>query len=58
MLLKVLVIAVIITVGFLLSVTSLGNGGFLTTFLVAFGLFSVIALVALIMFAKKNKPKR
>lgn len=58
MLLKVLAIAVIITVGFLLSVTSLGNGGFVTTFLVAFGLLSVIAVVGMMMFAKKTKPKR
>ncbi|MBU3004563.1 hypothetical protein [Paraglaciecola arctica] len=58
MLLKVLAIAVIITVGFLLSVTSLVNGGFITTFLVAFGLLSVIAVVGMMMFAKKTKPKR
>lgn len=58
MLLKVLAIIVIVTVGFLLSVTSLGSGGFITTFLVAFGLFSVIGLVGLVMFAKKNKPKQ
>ncbi|WP_339721084.1 hypothetical protein [uncultured Paraglaciecola sp.] len=57
MLLKVFIVIVIVTVGFLLSVTSLGSGGFITTFLVAFGLFSVIALVGLIMFANKNKPK-
>jgi hypothetical protein len=55
MLLKVLAIIVIVTVGFLLSVTSLGSGGFLTTFLVAFGLFSVIGLIGLVMFANKQK---
>ena len=58
MLLKLLAIIVIITVGFLLSATSLGSGGFITTFLVAFGLFTVIGLVGLIMFANKNKPKQ
>ncbi|MEP1445015.1 MAG: hypothetical protein ABJK37_02715 [Paraglaciecola sp.] len=58
MLLKVLAIAVIITTGFLLSATSLGNGGFITTFLVAFGLLTVIAVGGLMMFAKKTKSKR
>lgn len=57
MLLKVLVIIVIVSIGFLISATSLGGGGFLSTFLVAFGLFTVIALVGLIMLANKNKPK-
>ncbi|GAC21287.1 hypothetical protein [Paraglaciecola arctica] len=57
MLLKVLMIIVIVTVGFLISATSLGDGGFLTTFLMAFGLFSVIGLIALVILVNKNKQK-
>jgi hypothetical protein len=55
MLLKVLVI--IVTIGFLISATGLGGGGFLTTFLVAFGLLSIIGVIGLVMLAKKNKQK-
>jgi hypothetical protein len=57
MLLKVLVIIVIVTIGFLISATGLGGGGFLTTFLVAFGLLSIIGVIGLVMLAKKNKQK-
>lgn len=57
MLLKILAIIVVVSVGFLISATSLGGGGFLTTFLVAFGLISVIGFIGFILLAKKNKPK-
>lgn len=58
MLLKILAIVVIISVGFLISTTSLGSGGFVTTFLVSFGLFCILGLVALVMLAKKNSQKK
>jgi len=58
MYLKILLIIVVVSVGFLISATDLGGGGFLTTFLLAFGLFSVFGLIALVMFAKKNKQKK
>ena len=57
MLLKILAIIVIVSVGFLISATNLGGGGFLSTFLVAFGLICVIGLMTLIILAKKNKQQ-
>lgn len=57
MLLKILAIIVIVSVGFLISATNLGGGGFLSTFFVAFGLLCVIGVIGLVMLAKKNKPK-
>jgi hypothetical protein len=57
MLLKIIAIVVIVTVGFLISATSLGGGGFLTTFFVAFGLISMIGIIGFIVLAKKSKPR-
>lgn len=58
MLLKILAIVMIITVGFLVSITSLGSGGFVSTFLVSFGLFCVIGLFALVILVKKNNKDK
>lgn len=57
MLLKIIIIALVITIGFVVSITNLGSGGFLFTFLVAFGLFCVIGLVAMAVLMKKRKGK-
>ena len=57
MLLKLLAIIVIVSVGFLISATNLGGGGFLSTFLVAFGLLCVIGLITLVVLAKENKQQ-
>lgn len=57
MLLKIITIVLIITIGFVVSTTNLGSGGFIFTFLVAFGLFCVIGLIAMAVLVKKNKGK-
>lgn len=52
----IIIIGLMISLGFIASLVGAGGGSFLVNFLVAFGLISIIAVVAvLIMAKKKNK---
>ena len=53
----ILVVAVILAIGLLVSATSLGDGGFITTFLVSFGLITIVGLLLLVSTAQKQKKK-
>lgn len=55
---SIVIIVLIITVGFVFSFISNEHMGFLVQFLVAFGLFAIIAVVALMTFMKKSKYRR
>ena len=55
--LHILVIAIILAIGLLISSTSLGDGGFIMTFLVSFGLITIIALLVLVSKASKQNKK-
>ena len=55
--LHILVIAIILAIGLLISATSLGDGGFIMTFLVSFGLITIIALLVLVSKASKQNKK-
>lgn len=58
MLIKILIIVVIVTVGFFIASTGIGEGNTLFTFLAAFGLFMIIAFAGFIMFAKKQQKRQ
>ena len=55
--LHVLIVAVILAFGLLISATSLGDGGFIMNFLVSFGLITIIGLLVLVSKAKKQNKK-
>ncbi|WJG09638.1 hypothetical protein [Aliiglaciecola sp. LCG003] len=57
--LPIIFIVVIVTIGFIISRTSLGDGGLITTFLVSFGLIVIIGFLAMLFAAKKiNKREK
>ncbi|GAA0854450.1 hypothetical protein [Aliiglaciecola litoralis] len=53
--LSLIIIAFVITVGFFLVSSGLGQGSMLYTFLASFGLFMVIIVVGVMLAAKKQK---
>lgn len=57
MAIQLLIIAVIIAVGVLVSATGLGSSGGIMSFIAAFGLFMIIIFVGFILFAMKQKKK-
>lgn len=54
---QLLIVAIIIAVGVLVSATGLGSGGGIMSFIAAFGLFMIIIFVGFILFAMKQKKK-
>ncbi|WP_157884340.1 hypothetical protein [Paraglaciecola hydrolytica] len=52
---SILLIVFLISIGFLFSVTSLGEQGFLLSLLSAFGVLCLIGFFGLLLFAKKRQ---
>lgn len=57
MLLQISIIIFVVTVGGIFAAGGLGSGSLLTTFLAAFGLITIIAVVALLILAIKAKKR-
>lgn len=55
--LQILFVAVVLAIAFLVSLTGLGDGGFITTFLVSFGLIVIIGLLVLVSMSRKAKKQ-
>ena len=56
--LSIILIIVVISLSIFIDSLALGVFGFFSTFLIGFGLFTVIALIALSQFTKKQKNNK
>ncbi|QHJ12655.1 hypothetical protein FX988_02913 [Paraglaciecola mesophila] len=58
MLMQITMIVLIVSVGVIVGLTGMSGGGFLTTFLAAFGLFVIIVLGAAMVLVKKRNANK
>lgn len=58
MLVQITIIVLIVSIGVIVGLTGTSGGGFLTTFLAAFGLFVIIVLGAAMVLVKKRNANK
>lgn len=58
MLMQITMIVLIVSIGVIVGLTGTSGGGFLTTFLAAFGLFVIIVLGAAMVLVKKRNANK
>ncbi|MEP4890227.1 MAG: hypothetical protein ABJV04_09400 [Aliiglaciecola sp.] len=54
---KLIIIALVVSVGFFVTSTGLAGGSPIYTFLASFGLFMIILVISMLLFAKKKSKK-
>jgi hypothetical protein len=55
---QITMIVLIVAIGIIIGLTGADGGGFLTTFLAAFGLFVIVVLGAAMVFVKKRNANK
>ncbi|GAB5382539.1 MAG: hypothetical protein Alis3KO_39540 [Aliiglaciecola sp.] len=54
---QIIVLVLVVSMGVIFAATDLGSGGFLSSFLGAFGLITIFIVVALVMYASKVRKR-